>query len=129
MKCSIPIGIGIGIVLGILGTALFSITRAEATPSPVNAGTDEMQLGIGGMTENRNDACWVLEKKDGQKRLALYRMVSSGNNGLAIKFESVRQIDWDLKYVERNTKEPTVKKIKADWDKTQKKQAKNKTGK
>jgi hypothetical protein len=115
------IAIGVGILLGTVGTVLLSLPSVEAHPSPTSAGSDELHMGVGGLTDNKNDACWVLEKREGQTRLALYKMVSGGATGrLAIQFEGVRQLDWDLKMQEMDTMKPKVKSIKQAWEKAQK---------
>ena len=123
------INVAIGILLGTAVTCLFSLPGVEATHSPVDAGSDELHMGIGGLTDNRSDACWILEKKDGQTHLALYKMVSGGRYGkLAIQLESVRLIDWDLKSVEMDNMKPGVKKMKDNWEKVQKAAPKPKNG-
>ena len=63
--------IAAGLLLGILGTNIFPVRSLEAKNPTSNANSTELHLGVGGLTENRIDACWVLEKKDGQKNLKL----------------------------------------------------------
>jgi len=117
----IVIGIGLGILLGAVGTHLAALPSVDAHPiATTSAGGDELHLGIGGFTDNRNDACWVLEKKDGQRRLSLYRIVSGGSIGrFAIQFEGVRQIDWDMQMMNLDSI-PKAEEIKKALEKAKK---------
>ena len=117
----IAVAIGFGIFLGAVGTYFASLPSVDAHPTPSpSAGGDELHLGIGGFTDNRNDACWVLEKKDGQRRLALYRMVTGGGTGrLSIQFEGVRQIDWEMQMMNLDST-PKPEEIKKALEKAKK---------
>lgn len=116
----IVIGIGLGILLGAVGAHLAALPSVDAHPTAAPAGGDELHLGIGGFTDNRNDACWVLEKKDGQRRLSLYRIISGGNTGrFAIQFEGVRQIDWEMQMMNLDST-PKPEEIKKALEKAKK---------
>ena len=71
-------------------------------------------MGIGGVADNKNEVCWVLERRKGEKgmetHLGLYTAERFGK-GWAIKLNDSRLLSWDLQVPQLSTLRPTVQQI------------------
>jgi len=114
-------------VLGALLSQAFQRMEPALAQSTTSAavGQDGLILGIGGTEANRNDLCWVLQRKGADEvHLAAYWGTREG-----VKLLDSRDIHWDLQVVQLSNVDPKVKDIKTGVEKNKKDEEEESTGK
>ena len=131
-----------GVALGFLGVtaAPHSAPRAEAQAAGAAAPDGSVVMGIGGVTQNQNDVCWILFREKSAKpdadfrySLCLYRAMPKGNKEGYFDLMDMREVTYDMKPNQANHAEHSrtlsPQAMKEMWEDAKKAEAKkNKEG-